>query len=238
MATVTRSMETEEAHDNERRIQASWRANASAWVRAVRSGEIESRRLVTDAAIVDAVCARSPAFVLDLGCGEGWLARRLVDRGLEVLGLDAEPQLVDAARRAGRGSFRVGSYLQLLDEASSPPRPADVAVCNFSLFGAESVAALFASVPRLLRPDDGVFIVQTLHPLVVCKNLPYRDGWREGSWDGFSAQFTDPAPWYFRTLESWVSLFAASNLSLREMREPLHPATGRPASVIFIATVR
>lgn len=63
------------------RIRDSWRANAQAWVDAVRSGRIESRRLVTDQAVLDAVLTPRPRRVLDLGCGEGWLCRELLYRG-------------------------------------------------------------------------------------------------------------------------------------------------------------
>ncbi|HSK40392.1 MAG TPA: hypothetical protein VK943_11555, partial [Arenibaculum sp.] len=55
----------------------SWTANAGLWTQAVRSGAIASRRLATDDAVVRAVAARRPRRVLDLGCGEGWLARAL-----------------------------------------------------------------------------------------------------------------------------------------------------------------
>jgi hypothetical protein len=58
---------------------------------------------------------------------------------------------------------------------------------------------------------------------------------RPGSWTGFSADFVDPAPWYFRTMETWIALIAGGGLRLCEVREPLHPATQKPASVIFIA---
>jgi 2-polyprenyl-3-methyl-5-hydroxy-6-metoxy-1,4-benzoquinol methylase len=60
---------------SEARIVESWHANAQPWVSAVRSGQIASRQLATDAAIIDAVLSQSPALVLDIGCGEGWLAR-------------------------------------------------------------------------------------------------------------------------------------------------------------------
>lgn len=39
--------------------------------------------------------------VLDLGCGDGALSRRLVERGCVVVGVDASPTQVEAARRAG-----------------------------------------------------------------------------------------------------------------------------------------
>jgi hypothetical protein len=109
----------------------------------------------------------------------------------------------------------------------------NAAICNFALLGNESVEALFRTIPGLLT-TGGVFIVQTIHPLIGCGDLPYVNGWREGSWAGFSSNFTDPAPWYFRTLESWVKLFTSNGFSIEDIREPLNPKTQKAASIIFI----
>ncbi|WP_254074095.1 hypothetical protein [Burkholderia sp. S171] len=51
------------------KIIEAWKRNAAPWTNAVRGGEIESRRLVTDRAILDAVLGCSPERVIDLGCG-------------------------------------------------------------------------------------------------------------------------------------------------------------------------
>ena len=78
----------------DQQIIDSWDVNAAPWVRAVRNHEIPSRRLVTDQAIIDAVMRRKPTSVLDLGCGEGWLARELSARGVDVLEkLHARPEV-------------------------------------------------------------------------------------------------------------------------------------------------
>jgi 2-polyprenyl-3-methyl-5-hydroxy-6-metoxy-1,4-benzoquinol methylase len=214
------------------KIIDSWQRNASPWVDAVRNGVIESRRLVTDRAIVDAVLACTPGTVIDLGCGEGWLARELHNHAIEVVGVDVVPALVDAARQAGAGDFRVLSYEDIA--AGGLDVRADAVVCNFSLLGKESVERLIRAMPRLLQPD-GTLIVQTLHPVLACGDAPYIDGWRTGSWVGFSEAFSDPAPWYFRTLESWIEMLGSSGLSLCALREPIDPRTGMPASVIFVA---
>jgi len=216
------------------RIVESWQVNAAAWTRAVRNRDIESRRLVTDPAIIDAVMSYAPHSVLDIGCGEGWLIRALASSGMRLIGLDVVPALIENARAAGGGEFHVASYDDIAGGAIRIVT--DVVVCNFSLIGKESVEALLRVIPSLLTPQ-GSFIVQTLHPLVACGPQPYQDGWREGSWDGFSAEFTSPAPWYFRTLGSWLELLRQHDLRVLELREPLHPLTGLPASAIFIADV-
>jgi 2-polyprenyl-3-methyl-5-hydroxy-6-metoxy-1,4-benzoquinol methylase len=214
----------------EAQIQETWRRNAAPWAAAVRDQRIDSRRLVTDQAIVDAIVRQGPRRVLDAGCGEGWLTRRLSALGMDVLGTDAEPALIAAATAAG-GTFRVLSYAEL--DAGALPETFDAVVCNFALLGRDSTEALFRAAPRLLRPA-GALIVQTLHPHGAGDALPYADGWRDGSWAGCGEGFSAPAPWYFRTLESWMRLFCAAGLPRIELQEPLHPDTGRPASVIFV----
>lgn len=215
----------------------SWMKNTQPWTNAVRCGEIPSRQLVTNQAIIQAVTSRNPSSVLDLGCGEGWLTRSLVNMGISTIGVDAIPDLIHQAKTyapetATKEDYRVLSYEDIA--AGLLNLQVDVVVCNFALFGQTSVENIFATIPNLLN-SHGSLIIQTLHPVVTCGNFPYQDGWRNSSWDGFSNEFTDPAPWYFRTLTSWVNLFVKNSLQLIEIREPLHPHTLQPASVIFIA---
>ena len=226
-ATVTRT------RSNDDLVVESWHLNASPWTTAVRGNQIESRTLVTNQAIVDAVLSRSPSTVLDIGCGEGWLVRALSSRGIDAVGIDVVPELIEHAKQAGGGTFRVSSYEELI--AAEAETRVDVAVANFSLIGKEPVERLVRGIPALLAPG-GAFIVQTLHPITSCGDLPYEDGWRPGSWEGFGKEFSDPAPWYFRTLESWKRLLNEGGLRLIETREPSNPKTGKPASVIFVAS--
>ncbi len=224
-------MNTDLLSDDE--IIHAWFANAEPWTAAVRRGDIKSRRLVTDRAILDAVLSCSPQSVLDVGCGEGWLARALSAKGMEVIGVDVVPELVRHAKIAGGADFRVCSYEDIA--AGKLDVAVDVAVCNFSLIGKECVDALIAAATSLLNVG-GAVIVQTLHPLIACGDQAYQDGWRAGSWAGFSDDFVRPAPWYFRTLETWVRLLEKNGLRLKALHEPVHPNTGKPASILFIAS--
>ena len=214
---------------NDEQVVDAWSRNSAPWITAVREREIASRALVTDAAIVEAVRARRPRTGLDLGCGEGWLVRALPE--VEMVGVDAIDGLVQAARLAGGGEFRTMSYEAIA--AGALELAVDVAVCNFSLIGNEAVAALIKAAPTYLRPG-GSLIVQTVHPLAACGDAPYVDGWREGSWAGFSKAFADAPPWYFRTIASWIALLTDNGLRLAQMREPVHPETGKPVSLILV----
>ena len=219
---------------SDEKIVDSWLKNAFPWTAAIRDGQIESRKLITNDAIIKAVASRAPKTAVDIGCGEGWLAHRLAEQGVEVLGTDVVPELIAQAQAAGKGRFQVASYEDMAEGKITGKF--DVAVCNFALLGRESVDGLFRVVPQLLN-SAGAFIVQTIHPVIGCGDQPYLDGWRQGSWAGFSNDFTDPAPWYFRTTETWVRLFIDNGFTVKEIREPVNPKTQKAASIIFVGEI-
>lgn len=220
---------------SDKNIVDSWLDNAKPWVTAIRENEIESRVQITNRAIIEAILQKSPKTVLDIGCGEGWLARELNKTGIKVLGIDAIPELVAAATEEGGGIFKVITYDSLIEGAIK--EKFDIIVCNFSLLGKESVNTIFNYISCMLN-KGGFFIVQTIHPVIACGDVEYIDGWRKGSWAGFNNSFTNPAPWYFRTLETWESLFLQNGFTLNKMLEPLNAETNKAASVIFIGELQ
>ena len=226
----------------EQEIIESWHSNAAPWARAIRAASIASRKWVTDQAIVDAVSSVSCTRILDLGCGEGWLARSLCGRGMRATGVDVVPELIAyaAAMPCAGPSGSVAFYVQDYESIANRKwrcGPFDAAVCNFSLLGRESVDSLIAALPSYLD-DPGYLVIQTLHPVAACGEWPYQDGWREGSWVGFSNEFNNPAPWYFRTLETWDLLFRRCGFDILECREPKAAGAVTPASVIWICKAR
>jgi 2-polyprenyl-3-methyl-5-hydroxy-6-metoxy-1,4-benzoquinol methylase len=231
-------------------ILRSWHINARPWSRAIRLGEVVSRELVTNAAILEAMATVSAALmtayqrasprealrILDVGCGEGWLTRELAARGMRALGIDAVPELTIEAQKLGGGEFQVLDYAAIA-ERQWRAAPFDAAVCNFSLLGDESVEKLVAALPWYLA-TGGYLIIQTLHPIAACGEQPYQDGWRTGNWCGFSGDFSDPAPGYFRTIDSWQALLKRSGFDVLECREPKAPLAILPSSIIWIGKSR
>jgi 2-polyprenyl-3-methyl-5-hydroxy-6-metoxy-1,4-benzoquinol methylase len=216
---------------SDKEIVDSWLKNAEPWVTAIRNNEIESRNLITNKALTDTIILKTPKTVLDIGCGEGWLARELNKNGISTLGIDIVPELIEAANNEGGGIFKLVSYDDLVHGAIKDKF--DMIVCNFSLLGNESVTNLFQYLPQILN-DEGCIIIQTIHPVIECGEFKYEDGWRKGSWAGFNDKFTNPPPWYFRTLDTWKKLFVLNGFNLNETIEPINPKTQEPASVIFI----
>nr|WP_298143815.1 methyltransferase domain-containing protein [uncultured Pseudomonas sp.] len=219
--------------DHREQLKLSWQANADAWTAAVRERRIESRRLVTDAAIVQAVVALAPKRVLDIGCGEGWLCRGLAERGIEAVGVDASTPLIDRAQAFShaRTRYRVCGYAELASQAAQLGR-FDVLVCNFALLE-EPLEPTLEALHGLLEPD-GRLLIQTLHPWASGGDPGYRDGWRVESFAGFGDGFAQPMPWFFRTLESWLSLLRQTGWRLQWLQEPLHPQSEQPVSLLLL----
>ncbi|MGB8191962.1 MAG: class I SAM-dependent methyltransferase [Chitinophagaceae bacterium] len=221
----------------EEHILQSWHANATAWTNAIRTESIASRKLVTNKAIIDVILRHQPATLLDIGCGEGWLCRAVSEHNIEATGIDAVPGLIEAAQQQSEQEFQVCSYQDIATGNFNPLIKYDAVVFNFSLFGNELVASMLQQLHACISTNGRLFI-QTLHPHTASANEAYKDGWRTGTWSGFSEDFTDPAPWYFRTLESWVTLFSSTGYTLQEVIEPIHPNTNQPASIIFVCSSR
>jgi SAM-dependent methyltransferase len=115
-------------------------------------------------ALIDAVAegtGRPDPLVIDLGCGPGSLAVRLLDRipGATVVAVDADPVLLELGRAAwaGRAGLRFAD-LDLRDPGWAGrlglDRPADAAVSTTALHWLlpPDLAAVYAEVASVLRP--------------------------------------------------------------------------------------
>lgn len=220
-------------NEMERQLEKSWVANAEAWTQSVRQKQIESRKLCTDEAIIEEIVSVTPRKVIDVGCGEGWLARALHKRGIEVVGIEGSKELVEKSSLAGEGSFYHMNYSQFSEHPSKVGSGFDVAVCNFSLFS-EEITELLRALSTILS-DQGVIMIHTLHPFQLTEQDRYENGWREESFTGMGDGYKTAMPWYYRTIGSWLHELQKAGLTLVRCKEPVHPHTGRPLSFLVTA---
>jgi ubiquinone/menaquinone biosynthesis C-methylase UbiE len=109
---------------------------------------------------------------LEVGCGEGRVARNLAARGHRVTGVDASPTLLQAAREADPA----GEYV--LGDASGLPfadASFDLVVAYNSLMDVQDMPAAVGEAARVLE-RGGRFCVCVTHPLVDAGRFSAREG--------------------------------------------------------------
>jgi SAM-dependent methyltransferase len=172
--------------------------------------------------------------VLDLGCGEGQLARLAVDRGAtQVVGVDwAAAQIREARRRGGGPAYVRGAATQV------PLRSdwCDAVVACLVLEHVEDLDGALDEVRRVLRPG-GRFVVLINHPLFQTPGSGWVDDrvleppeqyWRVGPYlpETVSVEEVDAGvrlPFFHRPLSRYVNAFAARGLVVTRMSEPAPP---------------
>lgn len=219
--------------NQDEKTRKSWDANAALWVDAVRERRIQSRNTGTDDAIVDAVRRLGAGRVLDVGCGEGWLVRRLAaEAGCAATGADGSADLIAAARDEDKaGTYHHLTYDQIIADPAVLGGPFDAVICNFALL-AENIGPLLKALAGLLA-SDGTLVIQTLHPCFVHGDYAYADGWRSETFASLATGDWQPMPWYFRRLETWTRELNAAGLLITNCTEPADPGTGEPLSLIL-----
>ncbi len=219
--------------DRRERLEASWDSNAENWTRAVRDGLIPSRKAGTDDAVVAAILSCQPKRMLDVGCGEGWLCRRIAAFGsCEVVGIDGTPRLVEEARRADpQNRYDVVSYRDLIAGKFTADGPFDAVVFNYALLE-EQVVELLTAAKGLLS-DSGAIIIQTLHPWVLSQGGEYRDSWQNEDFASFENQNWATMPWYFRRLSTWHDVIREAGLVIDRLEEPAETSGKLPLSLLM-----
>jgi len=90
--------------------------------------------------------------ILDVGCGDGVLTQQIVDAGARVIGLDASPEMVEAARLRGVDAFVADA--QTLDLAGQALRfgQFDAAFSNAALHWMLDPKAVASGLYSVLKP--------------------------------------------------------------------------------------
>lgn len=121
---------------------------------------VEADDIVCGPRLADIAAEFPGGAALDAGCGTGRKARQLAGLGLEVVGCDVTPAMLDLARTLVRDvEFREGRFEALpIDDDSMDVVVSSLAVCHLPELG-----PAFAEFARVLRPG-GVLQISDPHP--------------------------------------------------------------------------
>ena len=171
--------------------------------------------------------------VLDVGCGEGQVARRVAKLGAEVVGVDPTVAQLEVARE------RAGGPRYVLARAEAVPlRDAsfDAALSCLVFEHLDPFEPAVAEVARLLAAD-GRFLLFLNHPLLqapgsgwVIDHILDEQYWRVGSYlpDDHAMEEVSPGvdlPFMHRPLYRYVNELADRGLFIERVEEP-PPAPG------------
>jgi SAM-dependent methyltransferase len=115
----------------------------------------------------------APGRALDAACGTGRHARRLVDRGHDVLGFDLTPEMIElAASKTPQADFQTGDLLAI----PAADGQFDLVVCGLALSHLADLHAGIAELARVLR-TGGELVISVLHPFQAYLgwHAPFRD---------------------------------------------------------------
>ena len=95
---------------------------------------------------------RPGELILDVGCGDGVLTQRIADAGARVIGLDASPEMVEAARARGVDAFVADAQALDLGGQASRFGQFDAAFSNAALHWMLDPRAVAFGIFSVLRP--------------------------------------------------------------------------------------
>jgi len=112
-------------------------------------------RFVADLAggVVELLAAQAGEAILDLGCGDGALTEKIAATGAVVIGVDASPGMVAAARARGLNVHEVSASAMGFDGEF------DAVFSNAALHWMPDAEAVIAGVHRALKPG-GRFVAE------------------------------------------------------------------------------
>jgi SAM-dependent methyltransferase len=203
---------------------------AEGWLAWARTPGFDAYWIYRDAFF--ALVPEPGAKTLEIGCGEGRVARDLAERGHRVTGLDASPTLVRAAAEADPG----GTYLVGAAEALPfADGSFDLVIAYNALMDVQDMPAAVAEAARVLAPGGRLCACVT-HP------IPDAGTWREDDTLAIVEDYLEPRfmsipierdglsftfeGWAF-PLEAYTRALEEAGLLIEALREPADPAGGK-----------
>jgi trans-aconitate methyltransferase len=142
--------------------------------------------------VVELLAPKPGERILDLGCGDGVLTKRLVEEGCEVVGIDGSASQIEAAKRLGLDARVMDAHRLQFDPEF------DAVFSNAALHWMKQPDAVIAGVWRALKPS-GRFVAECGgHGCIAKIDSALKAALGPRGLDGAAAN-----PWYFPTTEDY-----------------------------------
>lgn len=205
------------------------------------SGDLWHRALI-DPVLLRLIGDCSGKEILDLGCGNGYLARRFARQGAKVTAIDSSLGMIKNARAHDPENTLDILYihadanrLDMISDASC-----DLVYANMSLMDIEYAEGAVSEVSRVLRKNGGRFVASISHP---CFDNGSNSCWVIEKTGGeprkvyrriraYRIPFAENTPWrvennerkftksYHRPLSWYVQILSSSGLVITALEEP------------------
>lgn len=218
-------------------VRESWDRAATAFDRAQTTG-LDYYRSEFFGPVQIELCGDVRGLTLvDIGCGSGYLARAMAERGAHVTGIDISPRMIALGERH-EAEAPLGIRYRVADAADVAahlkPASFDMATSCLALQDMPKAAEVLRGVFTVLRPG-GRFVASITHP---CSDMPFRRWERDEhgnkrwlcvdryfergpltyTWERFGETVSTTA--MHATLEDWFGWILAAGFQLRAFREP------------------
>ena len=169
--------------------------------------------------------------VLDVGCGEGQVSRRIAGLGADVVGLDPTPSQIRVAHERGSAARFVRARAEQLP---CPNAAFDAVVLCLALEHVDSFEPALHEVARVLVPG-GRFLLFLVHPILQSPGSGWVDDlasgeqfWRIGSYLQDEVAIDQVVPGVYlefahRPLSRYVHVMGEVGLFIEDMVEPPPP---------------
>jgi SAM-dependent methyltransferase len=169
--------------------------------------------------------------MLDVGCGEGQVARRAAAAGIDVVGLDPTAAQIEEAQRRGGGVGYVRAGAEALPVADGS---FDAIVMCLVIEHIDPIEPVIREMARVLSPGGRCLLLLN-HPLLQAPGSGWIDDhilgeqyWRVGPYLRDDSTIEELAsnvnlPFMHRPLGRYVGVMGASGLLIEDMEEPPPP---------------
>jgi len=182
----------------------------------------KNARFVSDLGmpVVTLLAPRAGERILDVGCGDGPLTKRLVELGCEVVGVDASPAMIEAAKALGLDAHVMDGQALRFDSEF------DAVFSNAALHWMKQADVVIDGVWRALKPG-GRFVAECGgdgNNATVLRAL-------DVSLRKRGLDFRALSPWYFPTVEEYRGKLEARGFRVNSIALIPRP-TPQPGNLI------